>query len=744
MAAFRIFVTGRVQGVGFRPFVVRLARASGLCGTVANLGGIVEIFVEGARDEIVSFAEKLKRAPLPIFVETLRMEETAAVGCKDFRAVESSGTPHAPLFPADIGICDDCRRELFDATDRHFRYPFLSCTACGPRYTIVKSLPYDRERTTMAAFSLCGDCAREYVDAADRRCHGETIACPACGPFLFGRTRAAKFEKDAALAEAIRLLREGAILLVKAMGGYQLLCRGDDAASVSRLRRVKRRKAKPFALLFPDIETAAEWAVLDEKEIECLTSPVRPILLARPKRAVLPEVASDVPRLGVMLPSTGLYALLAETVSPLVVTSANLSGEPILYRDADAEKFFEMHEEIAGIFQNNREILRPADDSVMKVTAGRVQVLRRTRGFLPEPISVSGNFRPMLAIGADTDSGFCLAAEGRLYPAQIPCHWENERAAAAVAEAEADWERMLGLSPTAVVIDRHPGYFSSAWGRALSEKRNLPLLTVQHHHAHALSVMAEHGLTGPALAFVFDGSGYGNDGTVWGGEMLLCEGTEMRRVGHLRAIPMFGGDVSIRQAWKSAFCYLHAAGLSADDPRFSMVSAALSAGVNTIGNSGMGRLFDAAAVLFLGKEENRFKGECPMALEAAAMTAQAEEIPFLSWKPEETEAGLVWDGAALLRELLAAKGTPAQKALAFHRALIQMVVQSAKYFAVSDILLSGGCFANHILMTGCRRELEAAHFQVYTNEKVPCGDGGIALGQAYYETLDFGWRSGRR
>ncbi len=730
MTAFRIWVTGRVQGVGFRPFVVRRARAAGLCGTVANVGGIVEIFVEGSRETILAFTEELRNAALPIFVETLRMEETAPVGGSDFRAIESHGTPQAPLFPADIGICDDCRRELFDSSDRHYRYPFLSCTACGPRYTIVGHLPYDRERTTMAPFLLCEDCAREYKDPADRRCHGETIACPRCGPFLLGKTRGGAFSKEAAVAEAVRLLRSGAILLVKAMGGYQLLCRGDDAEAVRRLRRLKHRAGKPFALLFPDVPTAAEWVDLDAAEIECLASPVRPILLAQPKCAVLPEVCEDVPRLGVMLPLTGLYALLSEAVSPLVVTSANLSGEPILYRDAEAESFFEKHEEIAGFFWNDREILRPADDSVAKVTAGRMQILRRTRGFLPEPISISENVLPILATGADTDPGFCLAAKGRLYPAQIPCRWENERAASAVEAAEADWEVMLGMAPAVVVVDRHPGYFSSAWGRALAEKRNLPLLTVQHHHAHALSVMAEHGLRGPALAFVFDGSGYGDDGTIWGGEILLCEGASVRRVGHLRTIPMLGGDGSIRQAWKSAFCHLHAAGMTTDDPRFALVSAALSAGVNTIGNSGMGRLFDAAAALLLGKEENRFKGECPMALEAAATAAK--DAPFLCWEPEETKEGLLWDGAALLRSLLAAKGTPEEKARAFHRAIIEMVVRSAKHFGISDVLLSGGCFANHILSVGCRKELEAAHFHVYTNEKIPCGDGGIAVGQAYF------------
>ena len=734
LEAWKFTVTGRVQGVGFRPFVCRAAEKFHLSGTVKNLGGLVEIFAEGERADLVSFSEILRAAPLPISVEFMETEETALRGFSDFRAIESDGAPREPVFPADIGICEHCRRELHDARDRHFRYPFLSCTACGPRYTIVRNLPYDRERTTMDAFSFCDDCAAEYTDLGDRRCHGETIACPACGPVFFGKTRTGHFQKEEALSVAIRLLRDGEIISVKAMGGYQLLCRADVPEAVARLRILKRRPRKPFAMMLPDAAAVSEWVFLSETEKEILTLPARPILLARPKRKVPAGIAERVPLLGVMLPSTGLYVLLAEAVSPLVVTSANVSGEPILYKDAEAETFFETNEAVAGIFSNNREILRPADDSVVKVTEGALQIVRRTRGFLPEPVLRLSESPALLATGADMEPGFCLASGGRFYPAQIPCEWENEAAARAVAETETDCEEMLGIAPAAICADLHPAYESSAWGQRLAQKRNLPLISVQHHHAHALSVMAEHALSGPCLAFIFDGTGYGADGTIWGGEILLCEGGNMRRAGHLRAIPMPGGDAAAHHAWASAFSYLHAAGLSSEDPRYAVIAAAIENQIGTIENSSMGRLFDAACFLLGFGEENTYKSECPMALEAAAVGCDVvSENPL--WEGEETEDGFLWDGARLLKNLSETEWTPAQKAAAFHAEIVRMVTESAAHFGVRDIVLSGGCFLNGILFLQCKKTLEGAGFRVYANEKVPCGDGGIALGQAYFATV---------
>ena len=533
------------------------------------------------------------------------------------------------------------------------------------------------------------------------------------------------------MAEAIRLAKEGAILLVKAMGGYQLVCRGDKKETVLSLRRMKHRSGKPFALMMKDIDMAKAWAELSKEEVGMLTSPVRPILLAAPARKVLPEVAFRVPRLGICLPSTGFYAQLSSGVdAPLIVTSANRSGEPMICKDEEARAYYEAQEDIAGLFFYDREILRPADDSVMQRQGRDPQLLRRTRGFLPEPVVRDAPSGMVLATGVDMAPGFALAGGGSLYPAEVPCDIRNDRSQEVFQETERDWEELLGLSPQAVISDRHPAYLSRMMGETIARERGLPFYTVQHHHAHALSVMAEHHLREKSLAFVFDGTGYGEDGSIWGGEILLCEGTSMQRVGHLAPVSMIGGDASMKQAWKSALSYLAAADLPSKDPRAPLVRAALSHHVNTIENSSMGRLFDAAASLLGLGEENHFKGECPMALEAAAMAAT--HAPKIFWEGKERDGRLLWDGRELIRALLASHGTIEEKALAFHEAIAEMILSSAEHFGLSRILLSGGCFLNQLLLARAREALQKRGFSVYTNEKVPPGDGGIALGQAWY------------
>lgn len=731
MLTYRITALGRVQGVGFRPLICRLAGTHHITGTVRNEGGVVTIIAQGSREALLSFMGDIRAARPPVEVAEMRVEEIAHAPLPDFRAVSSGGAARAPLFPADLGICEDCQADMKDPKDHHYGYPYTSCTACGPRYTMIEALPYDRERTTMKDFPLCKDCEKEYQSLSDRRCHAESIACAHCGPQLKGWTRERRFEKEAAMAEAIRLAKEGEILLVKAMGGYQLVCRGDRKETAACLRRMKHRSGKPFALMMKDIDMAKAWAMLSEKEIEMLTSPVRPILLASPKRKVLPAVASRVPRLGLCLPSTGFYSRLAEGVdAPLIVTSANQSGEPMIFRDEEARAYYEAEEDIAGLFFYDREILRPADDSVMQLQGREAQILRRTRGFLPEPVVRDAPSGMVLATGADMAPGFALAGGGSLYPAEVPCDILNERSQAFFLETEQDWEELLGLSPQAVVSDLHPAYLSRLLGEKTARERGLPFYTVQHHHAHALSVMAEHHLQEKSLAFVFDGTGYGEDGTVWGGEILLCEGTSMQRVGHLAPVSMIGGDASMKQAWKSALSYLAAAGLPSKDPRAPLIRAALSHHVNTIKSSSMGRLFDAAAALLGLGEENHFKGECPMALEEAAMAAAY--APKIFWEGKEQDGRLLWDGRTLLASLLASHGTIEEKALAFHEAIAEMILSSAEHFGLPRILLSGGCFSNQLLLARAREALQKRGFSVYTNEKVPPGDGGIALGQAWF------------
>ena len=734
MLTYRITALGRVQGVGFRPLICRLAGAHHITGTVRNEGGVVTIIAQGSREALLSFMGDIRAARPPVEVAEMRVEEIAHAPLPDFRAIPSGGAASAPLFPADLGICEDCQADMKDPKDHHYGYPYTSCTACGPRYTMIEALPYDRERTAMKDFPLCKDCEQEYQSLSDRRCHAESIACAHCGPQLKGWTRKGALPKEAAMAEAIRFAKEGAILLVKAMGGYQLVCRGDKKETVLSLRRMKHRSGKPFALMMKDLDMAKAWAELSKEEIGMLTSPVRPILLAAPACKVLPEVAFRVPRLGICLPSTGFYSQLVEGIdAPLIVTSANQSGEPMIFRDEEAQVYYEAHEDIAGLFFYDREILRPADDSVMQRQGRRPQLLRRTRGFLPEPVVRDAPSGMVLATGADMAPGFALAGGGSLYPAEVPCDIRNDRSQEVFRKTEQDWEELLGLSPQAVISDRHPAYLSRMMGENIARERGLPFYTVQHHHAHALSVMAEHHLQGKSLAFVFDGTGYGEDGTVWGGEILLCEGTSMQRVGHLAPVSMIGGDASMKQAWKSALSYLAAADLPSKDPRAPFVRAALSHHVNTIENSSMGRLFDAAASLLGLGEENHFKGECPMALEAAAMAAT--HAPKIFWEGKERDGRLLWDGRELIRALLAFHGTIEEKALAFHEAIAEMILSSAEHFGLPRILLSGGCFLNQLLLTRAREALQKRGFSVYTNEKVPPGDGGIALGQAWYGLL---------
>ena len=733
---WKIIVSGRVQGVGFRPFVCRLAEVLSITGTVMNLGGIVEIKAQGSREALLSFVQKIKEISLPAQVETLKIEDIEREDFLGFHSIPSDGRPIEPIFPADIGICEDCQKELLDPTSRYAHYPYTSCTACGPRYTIIQHLPYDREHTTMKEMPFCEGCERAYHDLNDRRCHGETISCPHCGPQL---RELSIHDSSQAMDQAIEWVRQGEIIMVKAMGGYQLVCRGDRLKAVALLRRIKHRKRKPFALMVSNVLEAEKLCQVSETEKAVLNSPVRPIVLLGKKKSIdFPGVADGVPRLGLMLPSTGFYVLLTRGAGvPLVVTSANRSGEPMLYMDKEALAFYKENQELRGFFFYHRDILRPADDSVMKVAAGKTQLLRRTRGFLPEPVIRKGLEGHVLATGADMEPSFCLTGGGRFYPCQAPCDWDNEKGEEFLQNTETDWEVMLGLHPCCIVSDAHPSYFSSAWGQQLAAERQVPFLTVQHHHAHALSVMAEHDLQGPSLAFVFDGTGYGTDGTIWGGEMLLCEGASMKRLGHLKTTTMIGGDGSMKQAWKSMLCYLADGNLPSSDPRYDIVKLALHSHIHTIGNSSMGRLFDGTCALLGLGDMNRFKGECPMALETAAQRAwqQGRKGTALSWHPIAQEGQFLWDPKSLWEGLLDSHDTIEEKALGFHEAIADMIVQSALHFGISQIILSGGCFLNGILLKQAVEALEVHHFSVYTNEKVPCGDGGIALGQAYYGLL---------
>ena len=801
-----ITVYGKVQGVGFRPLVCRLAKDNKLTGFVRNAGTHVEITATGLPDDIQQLCDSLVKAKLPVRVEKLLCEAVSHQAFDKFISVASTENDEVKSVSADTGICENCLRELKENGNRRQGYSYISCAQCGPRYTIIRKLPYDRANTTMDRFTLCDECAKEYADMQNRRGHGETISCYHCGPQLQcivkeeykngltsdcieGELFANPFSgspdrqtQDKNIIDLARnLLTQGRIIMVKAVGGFNLLCRADKVEVVTRLRDLKKRMSKPFAVMVTNVTLAEKFCYISAEEKELLQSAVRPIVLCQKKQDATAWLAANVTdvsdQAGVFLPSMGFYSEL-DTEFPFIVTSCNYTGQPIIYKDEEAQRFFDEHKNIAALFTYEREILRPADDSVTRVVNGKVQILRRTKGYMPEPVAKSDpeanvdaayNNNHILALGAQMEPGFCLTAEGSFFPAEIPGDVSLEKTEQFFAGSVQDWTELLSIKPLAVVSDLHPGYATAQWGKMFAEKNGLPFYQVQHHHAHALAVMAEHHLKGKVLAACFDGTGLGTDGTVWGGEFLLCEGSDFTRVGHLKSIPILGGDVSMQQAWKTALCHLAAAGLHSHDPRFAIVQKALKLNVNVIQTSSMGRLFDAVASLLGLADFNSHQGRCAMALESAARVALREKIqPLpLAFAIELTKSGesiknsndrkfnetikadgkdkdnydlekVIYNPGPICEALLQVKKERKDicaAALGFHYAVVSMVTDMAERMKVKQMVLAGGCFANRILLETCTKDLQERGFQVYHNEAVSPGDGGISLGQAYYGLL---------
>lgn len=790
--AKRILVYGRVQGVGFRPSVCVLAAQLGLKGFVRNLGGWVEVAAQGAAAALEKLEERIKAMPEPADVERLAavklteaefacLYKQASQGrteAQDFFAVNSLPQEGASMLTADIAVCASCLEEMHSPGNRRYGYPYISCTHCGPRYTIMEALPYDRENTSMKKFSLCSACQEEYNNVTGKRAHGETISCHECGPQLYAYLKnGEKLEQEAALVKAQELLAQGSIIMVKSLGGYNLVCSAVCEGAVAELRRLKVRPTKPFAVMVSSVEAAARLCYVNEAEQRLLSSRARPIVLLQPKNDIAKQLAEGVvlhsSRLGVFLPPMGLYDELCSLGKPLVVTSCNYSGAPIIYKDGEAEQYFAEHDHVAAVFAYDRDILRPADDAVVKTVANAAQVdemqlLRRTRGYMPEPIKLPNTeicSENILAVGAHMEPCFSLAAGNKVYLAQVPGDLEESKTEAHWLELVEDWQRLLHIVPQLVVGDLHPGYAATALGCSLAEKIGVPMLQVQHHHAHALAVMAEYGLKGPVLAVCFDGTGYGSDGTIWGGEFLLCKGTDFKRVAHVQPTLMISGNESMKQAWKSALCYLAAAaqaGLELDenelnkfDGRYALVKTILEQKLNTVYNSSMGRVFDAAAAILGLGDYNSHQGCCAQAVEEMAAMAIKEGLAPLDLKfaaqCQAEAAGIIWSPKELLTELFqirqqadkcsqnAKQKLLKQAALGVHKAIAAMVTATAqelgKKYGIRQIALGGGCFANSILLENCIAELRRLGFEVYYNQQVPPGDGGIVLGQAYYGLL---------
>jgi hydrogenase maturation protein HypF len=742
----RVVARGAVQGVGFRPFVYRLARRLGLTGWVQNSNEGVLIEVEGPEPRLSEFCWQLRaeRPPRAVIqgLETTRLTPRGETGF-EIRRSNGSGERSAVVLP-DIATCEDCRRELFDPGDRRYLYPFTNCTSCGPRYSIVLALPYDRAQTTMARFGMCAACHAEYEDPSCRRFHAEPIACPACGPTLtLHDPRARPLARgDEALRAAADVLRQGRILALKGLGGFHLLVDARDEGAVRRLRSRKRRGAKPFAVMTASVDDVRRLCVLDEREEALLASPEAPIVLApRLGDAVAASVAPENPDLGVLLPYTPLHHLLLHEVGfPVVATSGNLSDEPLAFEEQDALARLGT---IADVFLvHDRPIARPVDDSVVRMVGGRELVLRRARGYAPFPISWPGMSPGLLAVGGHLKSTVAVSVGSRVFVSPHVGDLGTEPAARAFSDTVDALCRLYGIVPRAVVCDQHPDYASSQFARDTGRE----VVAVQHHHAHVLACMADNDLAPPVLGFAWDGAGHGLDGTIWGGEALRVREEGFLRFAWLLPFPLPGGDRAAEEPRRSALGALYATDPAAAEelalfsPRErSVLLSMIRGGVNTPLTSSAGRLFDAVAALVGLPAVRRFEGEAAMGLEFALRGLEGDERYDFAVVPVPTAPGAANDQRAWVldwRPALAGvkadvtAGTARGAiALRFHNTLAEMIVDIASRAGLPAVALTGGCFQNRYLTERAVRRLAEEGFRPYWHRRIPPGDGGLAVGQ---------------
>lgn len=742
----RIRITGIVQGVGFRPFVYRLAAAGRLTGWVMNTPDGVVLEAQGSPDKLQRLVRDLRdQAPPLAVIQEVRTEAVAPLSEAGFEIRASGGGGDEVSIAPDGDVCADCLRELFDPADRRYRYPFINCTNCGPRYSIIRGVPYDRPLTTMAGFTMCAACRAEYEDPAHRRFHAQPNACPECGPRLRLLDRQGEEVAGEPLAAAIRLLREGRILAIKGLGGYHLAADAENGATVAELRRRKLRDEKPFALMAPDLAAVASFAHHDATAARLLQGPERPIVLL-PKRdanSIAPQVAPGNDWFGVMLPYTPLHhLLLRDRFSALVMTSGNLADEPICHRDVEAMTRLA---DIADFFlTHDREIHVRNDDSVIRVFRGQPMFLRRSRGYAPRPVKMPAVQPSVLAVGGELKGAVCLTRGDQAFVSQHLGDLKNVATLDSMVETVRHLEEILRIRPQLVAHDLHPDYLSTTWAR---ERSGLKTLAIQHHHAHLASCMAENGLEGEVIGVIFDGTGYGTDGTIWGGEFLVGGYERFKRRGHLLPMPLPGGDAAIREPWRMALAWLHrlsgeklfrhelpctAAVAPADRP---LVLRMLEKRINSPLTSSCGRLFDAVASLLGLRQTVAYEGQAAIELEALAETSPTTEtFPF---RLVETEGRTILDFSAMMEGLLremddkVPKGTLARR---FHNTLSAAATAVCETIRAASgldrVVLSGGVFQNRLLSEGLCTRLEERGFQVFTHRLVPPNDGGLALGQA--------------
>ena len=745
-----IIIKGIVQGVGFRPFIHKLVQNYNLSGWVLNSNQGVEIEVEGKTEEINSFVSNVKKKLPPLArIEKIEVNQLPLVGYKGFsikRSIVKEENSFVLVSP-DISICEDCLQELFDPYNRRFRYPFINCTNCGPRFTIIKDIPYDRKKTTMNNFKMCSLCQGEYDNIEDRRYHAQPNACADCGPQVSLYQNKIKLDGIDPIEKAAKLLKEGKIGAIKGLGGFHLACDATNNKAVARLRRLKNREAKPFAIMSFNLEKIMQYCKPDEKEKEWLMNRARPIVLLQKKEDSLisPLVAPRNNYLGVMLPYTPLhYLLLKDNFTALIMTSGNITDQPIIGHNLKA---LEKLDGIVDFFLSyNRDIFNRCDDSVIKIINDNNVFFRRSRGFVPHPIILDFKLKEVLALGGELKNTISFSKENYIFLSQYLGDLKSVETLEFFKESTTSFKKMFKVKPEIIACDLHPDYLSTQYAEEIKVKKGLKVVRVQHHHAHIVSCMAENNVKEKVIGVAYDGTGYGDDGNIWGGEFLLCDLKKYSRVGHLKCYPLPGGDKAVMEPWRMAYSYLYSIyGSGAkkididfnrrmDYDKLSIIEKMIDKNINSPLTSSCGRLFDAVSSLIGIRDEITYEGQAAMELESFCASGIKERYKFRIHKegeefiidPQQIFIDIIKDlKEGIDKKIIAAK---------FHNTVAEFTLNLCgkirENTGINEVALSGGVFQNKYLTEKVVFLLEDKRFKVYIQRKVPPNDGGISLGQA--------------
>ena len=738
---WRLTVNGIVQGVGFRPFIYALARDIGLVGSVYNSSDGVKVEIQGSFEHLDQFENRLRSEAPPLStIISVEIESIPVNSESEFNIVAShENVSVSTLISPDVALCEDCKKELFEVTNRRHRYPFINCTNCGPRYTIIENIPYDRPATSMKHFPLCEACRTEYEDPADRRFHAQPNACPECGPQVWlTDKRGDKIESNDPVSETIELLAQGKILAIKGLGGFHLAVDATNAEAVTRLRLAKGRDEKPLALMVRDLDSVQDLVLINQVETETLLSIQAPIVLctSRANTKIARNIAPGNDRLGIMLPYTPLHhLLLSEKLVALVMTSANFSEEPICIDNAAALK------RLAGLADyfllHNRDIYLRSDDSVVMEMSGKMRPIRRSRGYAPRPIFMPKKGSSILAVGGELKNVVGLSKDEKVFLSQHIGDLENLEAFEFFQLTIAHLQRIFEIEPELIVHDLHPEYLSTKWAK----DQSIPLLGVQHHHAHLAACMAENDLDEPVIGIIMDGTGYGTDGTIWGGEFLIGDATGFARRAHFEPMPLPGGEAAIKSPWRIGLSYVYQVfgnnlpdipGLKEHD--FQPIIQMLDASINSPLTSSCGRLFDAVAALSGGRQEIRYEAQAAIEFMQAAQNKLGQD--FSLFEPNSQDDKYVIPMNTIIENLVSRIQTgKTQRQLSqwFHLSLVKtfslMADTLRQETGITKIVLSGGVFQNRLLFESLYANLLEDGFEVYTHQQVPTNDGGIALGQ---------------